>query len=246
MDGKVTQRKIYYGQEKLIYYLERKKVKRVNLRLKGNGDIFVSASISISAESIDEWVLSKFDYLQKVQGNYLEANTSLLKPKLYRDGEQIPFLGQALVLKVEAGEKNFVSRQGDFLIITLKAETSVQGRERLVQSWLRQQADSIFKEIAQKTYHNMQEQKISYPVIKVRKMISRWGSCQPQKGVITLNQRLIGAPLSSIEYVIIHEFCHLVHPNHSKAFYALVEKYMMHWKTERKYLKEKSGYLIYK
>ena len=72
--------------------------------------------------------------------------------------------------------------------------------------------------------------------MKIRNMKSRWGSCQPQRGIITLNARMIAAPREAIEYVVVHEFAHFIHPNHSKEFYTLVEQLMPDWKTRKKML----------
>jgi len=80
---------------------------------------------------------------------------------------------------------------------------------------------------------------ISMPTLRIRNMVSRWGSCQKEKGTIALNRRLIEAPKNCIEYVVIHEFCHLVHPNHSKQFYALLQVMLPDWR-ESKDLLEKS------
>ena len=73
-----------------------------------------------------------------------------------------------------------------------------------------------------------------YPELKIRYMTARWGSCQPQKGIITLNSQLIEKPRRCMEYVVLHEFAHFIHPNHSKDFYTLVESLMPDWK-ERKW-----------
>ena len=69
-------------------------------------------------------------------------------------------------------------------------------------------------------------------------MTSRWGSCQTVKGIITLNSKLIEKPLRCIEYVVLHEFAHFIHPNHSKEFYDFVASLMPDWK-ERKIELEK-------
>ena len=69
------------------------------------------------------------------------------------------------------------------------------------------------------------------PTIKIREMKSRWGSCIPAKQQITLNKRLIHYPVEFIEYVVLHEFVHLIQPNHSKAFYHIIEYHMPDYKA---------------
>ena len=74
---------------------------------------------------------------------------------------------------------------------------------------------------------------VAYPEIKLRRMTSRWGSCRPKTGVLTFNTGLIHADEACIEYVVTHEFCHFIHPDHSPAFHALMTRLMPDWR-ERK------------
>lgn len=77
---------------------------------------------------------------------------------------------------------------------------------------------------------------VEYPKLKLRNMTSRWESCLPNKGIITLNKRLIKAPKNCIEYVAYHEFCHFVHPNHSKQFYSLLQVMLPDWRESKQLL----------
>ena len=91
----------------------------------------------------------------------------------------------------------------------------------------------VFLTICKEIYPLFKPYGVKYPLIKIRSMKSRWGSCQPQKGIITLNSNMIAAPREAIEYVVLHEFAHFIHPNHSKDFYGLVEKLMPDWKQRK-------------
>jgi predicted metal-dependent hydrolase len=83
------------------------------------------------------------------------------------------------------------------------------------------------------TYQVFKQYGVPYPELKIRYMTSCWGSCRPKSGIITLNSKLIEAPRCSIEYVVLHEFAHFIHPNHSRKFYDFVSMLMPDWK-ERK------------
>jgi hypothetical protein len=91
----------------------------------------------------------------------------------------------------------------------------------------------VFDELIKETYARFQKYGVPYPQLKIRNMTSRWGSCQPQKGIITLNRQLLKYPRECIEYVVVHEFTHFIHPNHSKQFWDFVTMMMPDWK-ERK------------
>lgn len=76
------------------------------------------------------------------------------------------------------------------------------------------------------------------PQLQVRDMTSRWGVCNMEKKRITLASRLALQPRAAVEYVIVHEYCHFVHPNHQKEFWALVEQFLPDWKARRALLRQ--------
>ena len=103
-------------------------------------------------------------------------------------------------------------------------------------NWYRKQAKSLFQERLDYNY-NLFNEKIPYPLLKIRKMKSKWGVCNVTKKTITLNLELIKMQGKYLDYVIIHELSHLVYPNHSKNFWLLVEKYEPNYKKYRKEMK---------
>ena len=76
------------------------------------------------------------------------------------------------------------------------------------------------------------------PELRVRDMTSRWGVCDVAKKRITLASRLALQPTAAVEYVIVHEYCHFVHPNHQKEFWALVGRFLPDWKARRALLRQ--------
>ena len=86
-------------------------------------------------------------------------------------------------------------------------------------------------------YPYFEEKGIKYPEIKFKKMISQWGNCRKEKGILTFNKNLIYAPFECIRYVVLHEFTHFLEPNHSDKFYKELEKVCSNYKELRKRLK---------
>lgn len=82
------------------------------------------------------------------------------------------------------------------------------------------------------------------PGFHIREMETRWGLCSVKRGVITLNKRLLEAPRDCVEYVITHELCHLVNPNHSKWFYEFLTMLMPDWREQKKALDEYAMYWL--
>ena len=87
-------------------------------------------------------------------------------------------------------------------------------------------------------YYNMYEENIPLPSLRIRKMTTRWGVCNIKTHIITLNYNLYKYNLECLDYVVVHELSHLIHPNHSASFWNIVEKYCPNYKLIRKTLKD--------
>ena len=110
----------------------------------------------------------------------------------------------------------------------------------MVTKFLDGQCHSVYSEILNELYPLFRKYGVQMPVLRIRDMETRWGSCLVRKGIITLNKRLLEAPRNCIEYVVMHELCHFIHPNHSKQFYGFLTMLMPDWK-ERKTILDKSA-----
>ena len=190
MNTKKQERTVCAGGKKIKYILERKPVKNINLRVRPDGSVKVSASPRVDASQIDDFVLSKAEFILKALERFKSAETT---------------------------ERQFQEE-------LVKAKS---GQESLL-------ADpAIFTEILDEVYPAFIPYGIARPKLRIRTMKSCWGSCLVNKGIITLNRKLLMKHRECIEYVVVHELCHFIHPNHSKEFYKFMEQFMPDWK-ERK------------
>lgn len=105
--------------------------------------------------------------------------------------------------------------------------------EKTLNKYLSKYIEKIYKERLEYNY-NLFKENIPYPNLKIRKMTTRWGVCNTKTHNITLNLELSKYKTIYLDYVIIHELSHLIHPNHSKNFWLLVEKYCPNYKEIRK------------
>ena len=224
------------------YILTRKSVKNLNMRVKPNGEIHVSANRLVPVKYIDKFVLTHEKTILKALDKYEQIRANTLPPLQYLSGEKIRFLGEKLHLLVEASSIEEVEKIGQFLFIRVKDTTDFKRKEKLMKRWLSGRQMEVFHEICEKIYPLFLAYGVKYPFIKIRIMKSRWGSCQPQRGIITLNGKMIAAPREAIEYVVLHEFAHFVHPNHSKHFYELLQVMLPNWR-ENKQLLENTVFL---
>ena len=233
MRQKQELRTVQGAERSLQYILTRKKVKNLNMRVKPDGEIHVSANRFVPVKYIDSFVLSHEKTLIKTLDKYEKIQANTLQPLQYVSGEKVCYLGEELHLLVETAPVEGVDKLGQFLILRVKDTADFKRKEKVIKKWLKQMQVEIFLGICKEIYPLFKPLGVKYPIVKIRDMKSRWGSCQPQKGVITLNGKMIAAPKEAIEYVVLHEFAHFIHPNHSKEFYGLVEDLMPDWKARK-------------
>lgn len=234
-------RHIYYKTEDaaytISYVLTRKQVKYINLRIKSNGEVAVSAHRRVPATYVDKFVESKAPFileaLERVEKRREETGD---RPHNYETGEIFRLLGRDYTLVVEEAGLEEIFFRGDSLVLRTKWPDHYPHKKNMMEKWMRFFTRKIFSEIIDWAYPQFVPHGAPYPVWTVRSMTSRWGSCQPQTGKITLNSKLIFYPKEAIEYVVVHEFAHFAHPDHSKAFWALVAEIMPDYKERKKLL----------
>ena len=183
------------------YVLERKAVKNINLRVRRDGSVYVSAAPSVPEERINSFVSS-------------------------------------LRLKVEKGRKNSVTSDGVYILLQAKDPGDSDSRRRLVEKYLEKQYRELFSGVLKEIYPVFAKYGIPFPVLRLRKMKTKWGTCLPQKGIITLNTLLARLPRNCIEYVAVHELCHFIYANHSRQFYALLTAIQPDWRQRKTLLEE--------
>ena len=231
-------RKLKGSSSVLEYTLCRKAVKNINMRIKPDGKIMVSANGMVPTKYIDDFVLSQEEKIVKIIAKWKEKKNNKIEPLQYVSGEKVSILGEKLHLLLEESKVEGVDKFGQFLILRVKDTGDFVRKEKVFKRWLRQLQWEVFERICREMYPLLSPYGVKYPLLKIRDMKSRWGSCQPHKKVITLNGKMIFGPQEAIEYVVLHELAHLIHPNHSREFYALVESMMPDWKERRAMLPE--------
>ena len=220
----------------ITYELERKRVKRVNLRVRQDGTVYLSAAPWVPVEELDEFVLSRSLMILVAQAEFRARRELGGRPLQYADGEKLRHLGEDLALEVRQGKAAAV-REGDRLVLTLPHPEDDAKRKRLAEGWQKEQCPAVFRESLERQLPLLSPYGVTaMPELRLRTMTSRWGSCLVQKKVVTLNTRLVEAPPHCVDYVVLHELCHLVHPDHSKAFHALMTALMPDWKARKKAL----------
>ncbi|MGL5540991.1 MAG: M48 family metallopeptidase [Erysipelotrichaceae bacterium] len=208
---------------KIRYKVLRKQVKNITMRFDKEGHFLVVCNPYVPLEKIEALLLEKVEWIvenqKKVQQRLQKHATDL---------ERLSFLGKYYPVSAKQGQSSRLQFDGERFLVEY---VEVEHIEKLLQKYLNQQAKKILTQVFHDTYVNFEaDYRMALPSLKLRRMEGKWGSCMPSKAQITLNTKLIHHPLEFIEYVVLHEYAHLIQPNHSKAFYALIEKYMPDYK----------------
>jgi predicted metal-dependent hydrolase len=221
---------INYGSKQINFDLTF--VNRVTLGIKVHptGEVKVIAPLDAQMEDIKYKVHKKAAWILKHQKGFFKYNPRTPERK-YINGETHLYLGRQYLLNIQVAKKgeptNFVKISRGKMIVAI-AKNNITEIEQIINAYYEQRAKIIFQDLLEqaKPLHNAFNKQDLKLVIKP--LSKRWGSCT-QSGKITLNADLIKAPKACIEYIIIHELCHLVHFNHNKQFYALLEKLYPNW-----------------
>ena len=236
-------KEIVLNGKRIEYDLQRKDVKNINLRIKADRTIFLSANSRVSQEVIEEFIESKSEYILKALAHYEELAKYAPKPKQYVDGETFRVLGHDRRLKVIEGKRNKVEYDESYITLTVKNPGDFTLKKKLIDRWLMNICKDTIQSLCDAIYPKFQKYGVVYPSVRYRNMVSRWGSCQPKRCVLTFNYALVEAPISCIEYVVVHEFTHFLQPNHSKKFYQQLAMFMPDWEA-RKTILEKGNTFV--
>lgn len=207
----------------ITYTLVTKQVKNINMRISSKGEVVVSANPFVPMDKIDDFVSSKVSWIVKHQKSMQERSQ-----KSMIDDKHIILFGNSLKIRKTTGKYNHVSYDKDTLYVQCREQADP---EKVIRQFLDKLCRDVFLDIATLTFRSLSDYHLEFPDVKIRDMKSRWGSCTPAKNSITLNRKLIHYPFEFIEYVVLHEFVHFIQPNHSKAFYNIIENYMPDYKT---------------
>lgn len=231
------------------YRLRRsERAKHTRIVVKADGSVEVVAPLQVSDARIRHFVQQQHSWIERAQQRLLMRREQVisLAPSNYQDGALIPYLGKQITLELipySAKRLHVVYQDQRFKVyVPLALEAGeVAGKVRLaLVNWMklhaRQQALALLARYAQTT--GLQAKSLTLKTMK-----SRWGSCGPHND-INLNWLLVLGPPIVMEYVIVHELCHIRHKNHSADFWRLVAQIMPDYLQHRQWLKHHGAQLM--
>ncbi|HMT34518.1 MAG TPA: SprT family zinc-dependent metalloprotease [Chitinophagaceae bacterium] len=215
---------IQFGSKTIDFRLEYSDRKSLGITVTPEMEVLVKAPTDTTLEKVKEVVRKKAPWIIKQQSYFLSFQPKTPQRK-YISGETHLYLGRQYRLQINIGNEESVKLKGKFIEITAYEKSRAK---KLLTDWYLKHARTKFHLIAAPLIDKFKKHKVEPSSIVLRDMSTRWGSCTP-KGKIILNPELIKAPKGCIEYVIIHELCHLIYHDHTQKFLDLQTKEMKDW-----------------
>jgi predicted metal-dependent hydrolase len=225
---------IKFGKEQIKISLSFKERKTLRISVHPDKTITVNAPKGKKLQTVLAKVKERAPWIIK-QRAYFERFQPLLTQRQYISGESYYYIGRQYRLKVLKESEKGVKLIGKYINVYTPHENNSSEVRELLQGWYRRHAEVIFSQRLELYDKVIKRLNVIYPEIRIRHMKKRWGSCS-KSGALVLNAELVKAPLHCIDYVIIHEICHLKNRPHDNGFYKLLEKHMPDWKQRKERL----------
>lgn len=211
-----------------IHYMKRK---TMLISIESDGSVILKLPLTTKKDEIDKMIKSK----QK----WILNKVALVKSRTKLKKAEILYLGVAYSYKVIVQRfltKDFIYFNGDIFYVNVKDEKNA---EKVLEMWFRGICEKLVHEKVEKY-----QQAFGFlpKEIKIKAQKRRWGSCSYDNKLM-LNWKLIMASEESLEYVVVHEMCHMIHKNHSKEYWNLVSEILPTYKVGSEWLKN-NGYLL--
>jgi predicted metal-dependent hydrolase len=217
-----------------------KRIRNINLTvLPPAGRVRISAPTRTSMHTIRAFAASNIDWIKKQRARLREHERrrprGYVEPRSrYVDGESHPVWGRRHRLAIrEADERPSVRLTRDRLVLRVRPRTKKDARQALIEKWYR---DELRAAVQPMLRHWERRLGVKVEHLYVRRMKTRWGSCNPDARTIRLNTELATRPPEQLEYIVVHELVHLIEPTHNARFHALMDRYMPDWKRRREAL----------
>lgn len=237
---------IRYGEREFQYqirYLSHCPRASIKVHVHPNGQVQVDAPDNVPLPEIKTAVQRRARWVLKHLDDIEERNRGVL-PREWISGESQLYLGRRYVLKVINDPK---PRKVTCKLIG--GQLRVQGKDmgsepvqKAVREWYRERARDVFQRRLERMAEKLPWIK-TVPPLRIMEMQTQWGSCSPG-GTIFLNPNLVKAPTRAIDYVILHELCHLEEHNHSPRFYGLLDRFMPEWRVVKEGLDRQAELLL--
>ncbi len=213
--------------------VEQKDIKNIHLSVyPPTGRIRIAAPLRFDLETIRMFAISKLGWIKKQQERLRKQTRET--PREYKTRESHYYLGKRFLIQVIKTEsKPSVSIKHDKIILQVKPDSNTEQKQLILQEWYREQLKELVPKYIAKWEETMQ---VKVADFGIKKMKTKWGTCNIEKKRIWINLELAKKPLLCLEYIVVHEMVHLLERNHNERFIAYMNKFLPQWKHYREEL----------
>lgn len=236
-----TQRTIWLGTQDYPYELTKSRRKSMAIQIRPDGSILVKAPSWVLLREIEKYLRQKEDWIVTTLHRVATAQ-SIRAEHRWETGERLLWLGKEYLLAVNTDtvpRKDRVRLLPERIVLSVDAETGIAVKQGILEHWYREQARTF---LTAKAEHFAGILGLTYADIRIKAQKSRWGSCST-KGNLNFNWHIIMAPETVVDYLVIHELCHLRYMNHSPEYWDFVAELYPDYKKARKWLRENGNAL---
>lgn len=212
----------------------RKAIKNLHLGVyPPDGRVRVAAPKRLSDDAVRVAVIDKLSWIRRQKASFAEQPRQSAREMV--GGECHYYLGRRYRLKrVETtGRGEVVLGRSNFMELHTSPDASIEARRRILDRWYRERLKEMAAPLIKKWETTLD---VALTHWGVRKMKTKWGSCNPERRRITVNLELAKKPPECLEYIVVHELAHLIVANHSDQFQALMDRHLPKWRSTRKLL----------
>lgn len=225
---------LHFGSERIRVSIRFSEHEKLKICVYPDLTVVLNAPSERTPEEVLERARRRAPWILR-QLRYFEQFLPRTPARRYVSGETILYLGRQYRLKVAEGDSRPAKLVGRFLHVRVPDRTDGGQVKGLVADWYRQHAQTTFSRRLDQCQEAARRYGVERPELRLRAMKRRWGSCSGT-GRILLNTELVKAPVHCIDYVIMHELCHLRFANHGPEFYRLLDRLMPDWRQRKERL----------
>lgn len=243
-----SQKAINLNSHNIDYTLSKSpKRKSIAICIDNKASLKVYAPKFVTDHVIENFIKDKSDWIiENLKKAYKQIEKSNINK--FSNGSKVLFMGKECILSIiiDDVKRECLEFDGNIFNIVLsnkeKDESIHPSVKQLLMKWLKNQAKEV---LGSRLFYYSRLMKVEPKEIAIRQQKRIWGNCYYHKKIINLNWQIISAPIEVIDYIIVHELSHLVHPNHSKVFWTKVAKYVPDLKGKKKWLKDNAARISY-
>lgn len=222
---------IFYGKDRIQFEVIFSERKTMEIAVHPDSSVLVKVPQGTNQIEIEQRLKKRARWIQRQQAYFSQFEPRTLERR-YIAGETHLYLGKQYRLKIQEGNSKSIKLKNGYFYIILQDLKNQNAVKVILDEWYVERAYVKFQESFDQFWSAFNNHHLVKPTLKIMAMKRRWGSLT-SKGTLTLNRDLIRAPRECIDYVIVHELCHLIHQNHSPEFYSLLIKVLPDWEKRK-------------